>query len=459
MIVMKFGGTSVGDAEAVRRLVGIVKGQAEASAVIVSALSGVTDSLIELSTLIGGGQMEPAMSLIDRLESRHLAMADELTSGERRVALRAALETEFHALRNMSEALAALREVNPRSLDALVATGELLSSRLVAAALDQAGLCAEWVDARQVLKTTDDPMRAQPLMPETRERFGSLVAPLVLHGRVPVFGGFIGSTLDGVTTTLGRGGSDYSASIAGAALNATEIQIWTDVDGMLTADPRVIAGARVVPELSFAEAAELAYFGAKVLHPATILPAVERGIPVRILNSRRPDGPGTRIGVQAGPGPGALRAIACKRHVTVIDITSTRMLMAYGFLQKVFEVFARYETAVDVVTTSEVSVSVTVDNRQHVADICEALSSFATATAEHGMALVCAVGERLRTDSALVSRVIGALDGLPLRMISQAGARRNITVVIREADLAEAMARLHRRLFEAEVVGVATQER
>ncbi len=458
MIVMKFGGTSVGDAEAVRRLAGIVGGQPGPKTVVVSALSGVTDSLLELGTLVGAGRMEPAAKLIGTLESRHLGMADELTSGERRAALHAAVEAEVHALRNMTETLAALHEVNPRSLDAVVATGELLSSRVVAAALDEAGIGAEWVDARHVLKTTGDHMRAQPLMTETRERFANLVTPLVAHGRVAVLGGFIGSALDGVTTTLGRGGSDYSASIAGAALNATEIQIWTDVDGMLTADPRLVPGARVVPELSFAEAAEMAYFGAKVLHPATILPAIDQDIPVRILNSRRPERPGTRISAHVRPSDGALRAIACKRHVTVIDITSTRMLMAYGFLQKVFDVFARFETAVDVVTTSEVSVSVTVDNRQHVADICEALASFATATAEPDMALVCAVGERLRTDPTLVSQVIGALDGLALRMISQASSRRNITLVLRESDLSEAMARLHRRFFEGDAGGTASQE-
>ena len=218
---------------------------------------------------------------------------------------------------------------------------------------------------------------------------------------MPVLGGFVGATVGGHTTTLGRGGSDYSGAIVGAGIDADEIQIWTDVDGMLTADPRIIPQPRLVPRLSFAEAAELAYFGAKVLHPSTIHPAVERNIPVRILNSRKPDGTGTLITAEAAPGANPLTAMAAKRDLTVVDITSDRMLMAYGFLRRVFEVFERFQTAVDVVTTSEVSVSVTVDDRRHLEAIVEALSEFAEVAVEPEMALLCAVGDRLRTEPAI----------------------------------------------------------
>jgi aspartate kinase len=263
-------------------------------------------------------------------------------------------------------------------------------------------------------------------------------------------GGFVGGTAAGLTTTLGRGGSDYSAALFGAGLHADEIQIWTDVDGMLTADPRMVAGPRVVPRLSFDEASELAYFGARVLHPSTILPAVGLGIPVRILNSHRPDAPGTLItrGVEGGEGGPA--AIACKRGLTRIDVASTRMLMAYGFLRRVFEVFERFRTPVDVVTTSEVSVSVTIDDRRGLAGIVAELSAFADVGCEDGMAIVCAVGERLRTDARLATRVLGALEGLPLAMVSQGGSRKNITVVLRDADAPLAMERLHRRFFESD---------
>ena len=226
-----------------------------------------------------------------------------------------------------------------------------------------------------------------------------------------------------------------------------EIQIWTDVDGMLTADPRVVAEPRLVPQLSFAEASELAYFGAKVLHPSTILPAVAKNIPVRILNSRRPEVTGTRITAEGRSVNGQLTALACKRGVTVIDITSTRMLMAHGFLRRLFEVFERFRTSVDVVTTSEVSVSVTVDNTRRLDDIVRNLRNFADVACEPDMAIVCAVGENLRADAALFARAVTALDRIPLRLVSQAASRRNITFVLRDSDVPEAMGRLHEQFF------------
>ena len=263
---------------------------------------------------------------------------------------------------------------------------------------------------------------------------------------IVVLGGFIGATVDGVTTTLGRGGSDYSAAIFGACLDADEIQIWTDVDGMLTADPRVVSEPRLVPRLSFAEASELAHFGAKVLHPSTILPAVSKNIPVRILNSRQPDAAGTLITAEPA-STGHLTALACKRDVTVIDITSTRMFMVYGFLRRLFEVFERLKTPVDVVTTSEVSVSVTVEDPRHLAAIVESLGSFADVACEGKMAIICAVGEDINDDPKVFSRAISALDAIPLRMVSQAASRRNITFVLRDADVPEAMKRLHDAFF------------
>ncbi len=260
-----------------------------------------------------------------------------------------------------------------------------------------------------------------------------------------MLGGFIGATADGVTTTLGRGGSDYSASLFGAGLHASEIQIWTDVDGMLTADPRVVHGARPLPSLSFAEASELAYFGAKVLHPSTIAPAVADGIPVRILNSHRPEVAGTTITANPPLPEAPLTGLACKRDITVIDIRSTMMLAAYGFMRRVFEVFERHRTSVDVITTSEVSVSITIEDRRALDAIVRDLSAFAEVGVESEMALLCAVGERLRLEPGLAARVLGALDEFPLRMVSQAGARRNLTVVLPQAHLQAAMARVHER--------------
>jgi aspartate kinase len=278
------------------------------------------------------------------------------------------------------------------------------------------------------------------------------VASRTAAGEVPILGGFIGATAAGVTTTLGRGGSDYSAAIFGACLDVDEIQIWTDVDGMLTADPRVVSEPLLVPQLSFSEASELAYFGAKVLHPSTILPAVAKNIPVRILNSRRPEAKGTMITADGRGDGGAITALACKRGVTVIDITSSRMLMAHGFLRRLFEVFERFRTPVDVVTTSEVSVSVTVDNTRRLDDITSNLERFAEVACEPDMAIVCIVGENLRSEPELFARAVTALKGIPLRLVSQAASRRNITFVMRDADVSQSMNRLHDAFFGAKVV-------
>jgi aspartate kinase len=449
-VVMKFGGTSVQDPEALGRLITIVDGVASAGArpvVVVSALGGITDLLLSLATLaIDGGDARPVLTSI---RTRHEAMLPMLGTGGRRDAVEAAIVRAIDDLAALHGAIATLGEASPRSLDTLAATGELLSSRIVAAAFEAAGVRSQWFDARTLVVTDAQFTAAVPRNDLTGERCQAALVPALGEGRLPVIGGFIGATSDGATTTLGRGGSDYSAAIVGAAIAADEIQIWTDVDGMLTADPRVIPDARVVPELSFDEASELAYFGAKVLHPSTILPAVSSGIPVRILNSRAPQRAGSRITQAAAGSVHGLTAIACKRGVTRIDIASTRMLMAHGFLQRVFEVFARHRTAVDVVTTSEVSVSVTIDDARAVDRITGDLSAFADVQVVTGRAIVCAVGDRMATDATLSARVIASLEGMPLEMISQGGSRRNVTLVVPDALVREAMQRLHARFFAA----------
>jgi aspartate kinase len=447
---MKFGGTSVADPDAINRLIGIVRQQKERDktppVVVVSALAGVTDQLIAVARLAEEGEADKAAAELQALLDRHIAVAAAITS-ESRNAVIADVKKEFDELIGLVHALSVLREVSPRSYDAVVAVGEVVSSRIVAAALADHRLASGWVDARKVLVTDAEHGTAAPDMIGTAERARDRIAPLVAANRVPVTGGFIGATANGVTTTLGRGGSDYSAAIFGASLDVDEIQIWTDVDGMLTADPRIVPQPRVVPQLSFAEASELAYFGAKVLHPSTILPAVAKNIPVRILNSRRPDSAGTLITAEGRPG-GQLTAIACKRDVTVIDITSTRMLMAHGFLRRLFEVFERLKTPVDVVTTSEVSVSVTVDDVRRLEAIVDNLRNFAEVNCEREMAIICAVGENLRSDPALFGRAVTALDRVPLRLVSQAASRRNITFVLKNTDVPHAMTRLHDVFFE-----------
>jgi aspartate kinase len=455
-VIMKFGGTSVADAEAMNRVLGIVRDQLEKSrhdtppVVVVSAMSKVTDRLIETGRLTAEGRSDAALGLVDELLQRHLRVAGGLIEGDGLAPLQAALTEDFGRLADDVREWASAGAVPPKAHDSLVAMGELASSRIVATAFAARGIPVKWVDARAVLVTDAEHTAAVPDMDATNRRTNEIVAPVRAAGKVAVLGGFIGATESGVTTTLGRGGSDYSAAIFGACLDVDEIQIWTDVDGMLTADPRVVAEPRLVPQLSFAEASELAYFGAKVLHPSTILPAVAKNIPVRILNSRRPEVPGTIItanGRRNGGPP--LTALACKRGVTVVDITSTRMLMAHGFLRRLFEVFERFKTPVDVVTTSEVSVSVTVDNARRLDDIVCNLVNFADVSCEPDMAIVCAVGENLRSDPALFGRAVTSLERIPLRLVSQAGSRRNITFVLRDADVPEAMHRLHETFFRA----------
>jgi aspartate kinase len=453
LIVMKFGGTSVQDPEAVRRVVQVVAGERRPRLVVVSALARVTDALFEVARLAERGEAAAARDGVRALRLRHEGMTTLVRQPERRAELLKALDALFADVEGVATALAVVREVSPRSCDALVAAGELASSRIVAAALADGSLPSRWLDARELLVTDAAHGAAVPDRAATDERLRSRVVPLLQEGLVGVTGGFVGRSASGVTTTLGRGGSDYSAALFGAGLEAEEIQIWTDVDGMLTADPRLVPAPRVVARLSFDEASELAYFGAKVLHPSTILPAVGLGIPVRILNSNRPHAEGTLITAASAPGiPGPV-AIACRRGVTRIDITSTRMLMAYGFLRRVFEVFERFETPVDVVTTSEVSVSVTIDDRHAIEGIVAELRAFAEVACETGMAIVSAVGEGLRLDARLAAQVIGALEGLPLAMVSQGGSRTNVTVVLPEADAVTAMQRLHRRFFEPEGKG------
>jgi aspartate kinase len=476
MVVQKFGGTSVADPDAIRRLIDIVRtaraaenasasGGASARegalegatiggtvgagpAVVVSAMSGVTDALLKVAAEAGASRLDAALAGLTALRTRHLAAVDALVDASQRAALVAAMGEHFEQLDAVVKTIATTGETSPRVLDVVASAGELLNSRLVAAAFVGAGLPGVWVDARKVVVTNGEYTRAIPLAAETDAAMRAHVRSQIDAGKVPVLGGFVGATTDGHTTTLGRGGSDYSGALVGAGIGAREIQIWTDVDGMLTADPRVVASPRLVPSLSFAEAAELAYFGAKVLHPSTILPAIEHDIPVRILNSRKPQGTGTVITATGTPNGTPVTAFACKRGVTVVDITSSRMLMAYGFLRRVFEVFEQYRTAVDVVTTSEVSVSVTVDDTRDLDAIVTALRAFGEVSVEGDMALLCAVGDHFRSDPHLAARVVGVLEEVPLRMISQAASRRNITVIMRQADLQPAMQRVHAEFFE-----------
>jgi len=299
--------------------------------------------------------------------------------------------------------------------------------------------------------TNDEFTQAVPLTSIVAERAATTWLPFLNNGEMIVTQGFVGSTAEGLTTTIGRGGSDYSAAIFGSVLNAEEIQIWTDVDGILTADPTLLAEARRIKEMSFQEASELAYFGAQVLHPSTILPAMEKGIPVRVLNSLRPDGAGTLIrNAASDPDDCIMKSIAYKEGITVITVQSTRMLMNYGFLARVFEVFANHKKSIDVVTTSEVGVSITIDTASGIERIVKDLSEFSDVSFESGKVVVCVVGEKMKHTKGIAARVFSALDeaGVNAEMISHGGSDINLTFVIDEKKISDTVRAIHSRFFD-----------
>jgi aspartate kinase len=448
MIVMKFGGTSVESAEAIARVAEIVRERAaRRPVVVVSAMGKTTNRLLAIANAAVAGDREGALRQLQELREYTLREARLAVRPEDHAALEHTLEGHFTELSELSKGLAVLGELTPRSEDAISSYGERMSSFIVALAFRAHGMETEHVDSRRVIVTDKRHTQAAPLFAETYERLAAAVPPLA-RGKVVVMGGFIASTLEGVTSTLGRGGSDFTASIVGAGIGASEIQIWTDVDGMLTADPTILRGkGRRVKTISFAEAAELAYFGAKVLHPATVLPAIEKNIPVLILNSRRPEVPGTRIVSGAVPCKNAVKSIACKRRIALVNVHSTRMLMAHGFLKRIFEIFDKHTTPVDMVATSEVSVSLTVDNPSRLGAVCEELRQFSEVSIEEGQAIVCLVGDNIRFTPGVAARVFRALSAVNVRMISQGASLLNLSVVVAEADLENAVGSLHAEFF------------
>ena len=447
MIVMKFGGTSVESAAAIARVAAIVKArEGRHPVVVVSAMGKTTNKLLAIANAAIHGTREEYLRQIHDLRDFHSREARQVVPLEERAALDRFLDDHFQELTELAKGLAVLGELTPRSIDAISSYGERLSSFIVTQAFRHSGMETEHLDSRDLIVTDKRHTQAAPLFPQTYARLAATVPPLAAKS-VIVMGGFIAASEDGVTTTLGRGGSDFTASIVGAGIGAEEIQIWTDVDGMLTADPTILPGGHRVKTISFAEAAELAYFGAKVLHPATVLPAIEKSIPVLILNSRRPEVPGTRIVAERVHCKNAVKSIACKRKITVVNIHSTRMLMAHGFLRRIFEVFDRFETPVDMVATSEVSVSLTIDNPARIEEVLAELRQFAEAETERDQVIVCLVGENIRYTPGVARRVFNALEGINVRMISQGGSLLNISFVVAEKDLRAAIESLHAEFF------------
>lgn len=454
LVVMKFGGTSVEDAAAMQRTAAIVQGRIEGGAapiVVVSAMAKVTDQLLAAAAAAGCGDRAGALAISDRLRERHLETSAQALAGPGGADplrdLQQGIHRDFDSLDEILRGLSAVGELTPRTSDLVVSFGERLSSRMVTAVFRQGGMDAEHVDARRCIVTDNQYGKAAPNSELIELRCRQQVLPLARRGRVSVMGGFIGSTSEGVTTTLGRGGSDFTAALVGGAMQAEAIEIWTDVDGIMTADPRVCPDALRVKNISFEEAAELAYFGAKVLHPATILPAVQKNIPVLVLNSRNAANEGTRITALAQQGRSPFKSIAAKKRLTIIDLVASRMLMSHGYLRAVFEVFDRHKCPVDMVSTSEVSVSLSVDSTEKLPELTADLSKLADVKYEGRKALVCLVGGNIRGQNGIAAQVFHAVRHVNVRMISQGASEINMSFMIEEDDVEEAVRSLHAAFF------------
>lgn len=448
---MKFGGTSVEDAAAIRRLIDIVKRELPKQIiVVVSACSGVTNELIRCAHTVKNGSESDAMDILDTLHKRHLKISRELLEEKRLAIVAKKIEEYFSEIKNIVRGVNLLGELTPRTLDLITSYGELLSSLIIHSALEETGISSNLLDARKVMITDSSFGSAKPLFDTIEERIKKYFLPVLKNNLVVITQGFIGATEDGITTTIGRGGSDYSAAIFGSIISAETIQIWTDVDGMMSADPRIVSESKLITTLSFNEASELAYFGAKVLHPNTILPAVQKNIPVRILNSRRPEIGGTLIlQTTASDNKSVVKSIASKKGIIVINVASSRMFLAHGFLAKLFSIFADHQKSVDVVSTSEVSVSLTIDNDKDLEQIRKDLENIGEIRIERKKGIVCIVGEGMKKTPGIAAKTFNALAkaNINIEMISEGASEINLTLVVDEEDVDKAVRVLHDEFF------------
>jgi aspartate kinase len=445
---MKFGGTSVGDVAAFKRVSHIVSTQLDRRPiVVVSAMTKVTDALLAAFEVAKKGDFAEAFASLDPHCERHVAVARHFIPEGKSNFFDPELELARGELSDL------LMRVTRRSLplamlkDAIVSYGEQLSSSLLTEVLKAKGVNAKQVDARRLIVTDDEYGAAQPMISETNELVQLELKPLIDAGEVPVLGGFIAANRVGETTTLGRGGSDYSAAILAAALDADELQIWTDVTGVMTCDPRICSDAVTIPVLSYEEAAELAYFGAKVLHPKTIKPAVDSSIPVRVCNTFEPDEIGTMVLADSGETPNKIKSIAHKKNITILRISSARMLGSYGFMSAVFQVFERYRTVIDVISTSEVSIALTLDNTTVLDKIVTELERLGDVEVDPGHAVICVVGEGLRASTGLASTVFSTIKDINVSLISHGASSVNLTFVVEEENVANVIKRLHGEFF------------
>ncbi|MCX7879519.1 MAG: lysine-sensitive aspartokinase 3 [Ignavibacteria bacterium] len=441
MIVSKFGGTSVQDSNAINRLYSIVSNRTDETFIVVSALSKVTDNLVQIAHHLENRELQKASELIDSIFNRHFILATDLNILPQ---IQDFLQQKREELKNLANALLTLGEISPRSLDKILSYGEILSSYLIYLFLQAKGLDIVYYNPVEIIKTDSNFTSAEIDFKETKRTLSNFVRKSKHQLRIT--GGFVGSTYDGITTTLSRGGSDYTASAIASILNAKALEIWTDVDGILTADPKIVPNAKLIKEISYFEASEMATFGAKVLHPKTIFPAVKSRIPVFVLNSLKPEKAGTLITFKS-PRKKIVKAITYRKGITVVTIRSNRMLGAYGYLQKVFEIFGKYKTSVDLVSTSEVSISLTIDDTKDLKNILKELSKIAECDVSHENAMVSVVGEGLKNSTNIANRIFNSLREVKIIMVSMGASDINFSIVVKESSVEKVVNLLHNEFF------------
>ena len=438
MKVMKFGGTSVGSAARMKSVASLIN-DGEDKIVVLSAMSGTTNSLVEICGYLANNNPEGANEVINKLESLYKKHINELYSTEEYKQQTATLVKDvFNYLRSFTKQL--FTSIEERII---LAQGEIISTNMVTNYLKEQGVSVHLIPALDFMRTDKN---GEPDAAYIKEKLTEVLAASP-KAQIYITQGFICRNINGEIDNLQRGGSDYTASLIGAAIGAREIQIWTDIDGMHNNDPRIVDKTTAVRHLHFEEAAELGYFGAKILHPTCIQPAKFANIPVKLLNTMQPDAPGTTINNEADPG--TIKAVAAKENITAIKIKSSRMLLAHGFLRKVFEIFESYQTPIDMICTSEVGVSMSIDNTKHLNEIVHDLKKYGTVTIDHNMCIICVVGDMDWENIGFEARAMDAMRDIPVRMISFGGSNYNISFLIKESDKKRALQALSDKLFNS----------
>ncbi len=441
--VLKFGGTSVKDAIAFRKLLSIIMGKSGKKIVVVSAMATITNTLVAIIDALETKQYVNAYENIAYISNKHKSVAEDL---DIEIQSSKYIDEVCGNLKKYIEATEILGDISPKTKDAILSIGELLSSYLVNEYFNSIDLYSKRIEPNLLIKTNSNFTEAEVDFRHTETECETILLPLLDETDLIITGGFVGSDLKGIVTTLGRGGSDYSAAIIASSINADSLEIWTDVDGIMTSDPRIVENACLVKRLTYREAAELAYFGAKVLHPKTIAPAVKKNIPVYVKNTFFPESGGTLI-LSKGSGSDFIKAIAFRKGITIINIDSKRMLGAVGFLSKVFDIFRQHSTSVDLITTSEVSISLTIDDKTKLEGIIHDLSGFADVDVAENKAIISVVGEGLRRTAGIAAKFFGSLEDINVQMISLGASEVNLSIVVSEEHLIEAVKKLHNRFF------------